>query len=64
VKEAHVCEQLAPDRYLTAERPRVELASSRVASQRHNQGHRMSVCLPISRLKAKFHYTSWFGASR
>jgi len=36
VTEAHVCEQLAQGRYLTAERPGVELATSRVASQRLN----------------------------
>ena len=34
VTEAHVCEQLAQGRYLTAKRPGVELATSRVASQR------------------------------
>jgi len=34
--EAHACEQLAQGRYLTAERPGVELATSRVASQRPN----------------------------
>jgi len=34
--EAHVCEQLAEGRYLTAKRPSVELATSRVASQRPN----------------------------
>ena len=32
----HVCEQLAQGRYLTAARPGVELATSRVASQRLN----------------------------
>jgi len=31
-----VCEQLAQGRYLTAERPGVELATSRVASRRRN----------------------------
>jgi len=36
VTEAHVCEQLAQGRYLTAARPGVELATSRVASQRLN----------------------------
>jgi len=36
VTEAHVCEQLAQGRYLTVERPGVELATFRVASQRHN----------------------------
>ena len=36
VTEAHVCEQLAQGRYLTAERPGVELATSRVVSQRFN----------------------------
>jgi len=34
VTQAHVCQQLANGRYLTAERPAVELATSRVASQR------------------------------
>jgi len=34
VTEAHVCEQLAQGRYLTAARPGVELVTSRVASQR------------------------------
>ena len=33
VTEAHVCEQLAQGHYLTAERPGVELATYRVASQ-------------------------------
>ena len=32
VTESYVCEQLSQGRYLTAERPRVELATSRVAS--------------------------------
>jgi len=32
VTEAHVCEQLAQGHYLTAARPGVELATSRVAS--------------------------------
>jgi len=36
VTEAHVCEQLAQGRYLTAARPGVELATSRVASQHPN----------------------------
>ena len=36
VTEAHVCEQLAQGRYLTAARSGVELATSRVASQRLN----------------------------
>jgi len=36
VTEAHACEQLAQGRYLTAERPGVELATCRVASQRLN----------------------------
>ena len=36
VTEAHVCEQLAQGRYLIAKRPGVELATSRVASQRPN----------------------------
>ena len=36
VTEAHVCEQLVEGRYLTAKRPGVELATSRVASQRLN----------------------------
>jgi len=36
VTEAHVCEQLAQCRYLTVERPRVELATSWVASQRRD----------------------------
>ena len=36
VKEAHVCEQLAQGRYLTAAQPGVELITSRVASQRLN----------------------------
>ena len=35
VTEAHVCEQLSQGRYLTAKQPGVELATSRVASQRH-----------------------------
>ena len=35
--EAHVYEQLAQGRYLIAARPGVELATSRVASQRLNQ---------------------------
>ena len=34
--EAHVCQQLAQGRYLTAARPGVELATSGVASQRLN----------------------------
>jgi len=34
--EAHACEQLAQGRYLTAARPGVEVATSRVASQRLN----------------------------
>jgi len=33
VTEAHVCEQLAQGRYLTAEWPGVELVTSRVVSQ-------------------------------
>ena len=36
VTEARVCEQLAQGRYLTAARPGVEFATSRVASQRLN----------------------------
>ena len=36
VTEAHVCEQLSQGCYLTAERPGVELSTSRVASQRPN----------------------------
>ena len=36
VTEAHVYEQLAQGRFLTAARPVVELAISRVASQRLN----------------------------
>ena len=36
VTEAHVCKQLAQGRYLTAARPGVELATSRVARQRLN----------------------------
>jgi len=36
VTEAHVCEQLAQGRYLTAEWPGVELTTSRIASQRPN----------------------------
>ena len=36
VTEAHVCEQLAQGRYLTAKRPAVKLATSRVASERLN----------------------------
>ena len=32
-----MCEQLAQGRYLTVARPGVELATSRVASQRHNR---------------------------
>jgi len=36
VTEAHVCEQLVEGRYLTEARPGVELATSRVASQRLN----------------------------
>jgi len=36
VTEAHLCEQLAQGRYLTAKRPGVKLATSRVASQRLN----------------------------
>jgi len=42
VTEAHVREQLAQGRYLAAERPRVEFATSRVASQRldhYTSGH-------------------------
>ena len=34
--DAHVCEQLAQGRYLTAARPGVELATSGVASQHLN----------------------------
>jgi len=37
VTEAHGCEQLAHGRYLTSARPGVELATSRVASQRLNR---------------------------
>jgi len=36
VTEAHVCEQFAQGRHVSAERPGVELATSRVASQRLN----------------------------
>ena len=36
VTEARVCEQLAQGRYLTAAWPGVELATSRVARQRHD----------------------------
>jgi len=36
LREAHVCEQFAHDRYLTVKRPEVELVISRVASQRPN----------------------------
>ena len=36
VTEAHVCKQLAQSRYLAAERPWVEAATSQVASQRLN----------------------------
>ena len=36
VKEAYVCEQLAESRYLEAERPGVELATSRISSQHPN----------------------------
>ena len=36
VTEAHACEQLAQGRNLTAKRPGIELATSRVASQRLN----------------------------
>jgi len=36
VTQAHVCEQLAQGRYTTAKQPGIELATSRVASQRLN----------------------------
>ena len=36
VTEPHGCEQLAQSRYLAAERPGVEPATSRVASERPN----------------------------
>jgi len=45
VTEAHVCEQLAQCRYLTVERPRIELATSRVASQRLNVLRNSTFCL-------------------
>ena len=38
VTEAHVCEQLAQDCYLKAERPGVEPATSRVASRNYLRG--------------------------
>jgi len=49
--QRHVCEQLAQDRYLSPEQPGVELANSRVASQRPNyyttrpHNHNREVCV-------------------
>ena len=42
--EAHVCEQLAQGRYLTAERPGVELASDEVS-------HDKVLCEPMATLR-------------
>ena len=51
VTEAHVCEQLAQGRYLTPARPGVELATSRVESQRLNhyttRPHVFTYCKPF-----------------
>jgi len=54
VTEAHVCEQLAQGRYLTAKRPGVELATSPVASQRPNHYTTMPDSAARSNRKLKF----------
>jgi len=63
VTEAHLCEQLAQCRYLTAKRPRVELATSGLASQRVNHCTTMQATQLVSVCQYFTHRTRYFSAS-